>query len=338
MMSWSKWIICMLVTFILTGCTANLSNVRAMHEETELSAWIVYWDLPSGEEELAKIQHKLKNVSYFAAYFDAENKAFIPAGLQEFLQNQQHQERKYDVYLTFVNDKILNSGKVVFKDTEFLQELWQNEVTMKKHIDEIISLTKAGGYNGIEIDYERIWKNKELVPQFLQFIELLNVKAEAENLKVRIILEPSAEFVSDFVKGPEYVIMLYNLYGLHSEPGPKANTQFIKNKIRQMSPLLNYDVAVALATGGCMWGSDGSKKFITEVEAYDLEKKYQAKAWRDEKSYCRVFKYQENNVAYEVWYADSKTINEWIKVSKVNGVNKVSLWRLGSNRSIDKVK
>ena len=28
--------------------------------------------------------------------------------------------------------------------------------------------------------------------------------------------------------GPEYMVMLYNLYGLHSGPGPKADGPFIE--------------------------------------------------------------------------------------------------------------
>jgi len=87
-----------------------------------------------------------------------------------------------------------------------------------------------------------------------EFINKLYRRAQGCGLKLRVVLEPRALVsTTDFPPGSEYVIMLYNLYGLHSGPGPKANKDFIETTLERMN-LLPADKTVAFATGGCMWG------------------------------------------------------------------------------------
>ena len=47
-----------------------------------------------------------------------------------------------------------------------LRRVLANTAVMDRHIAEIISLGKEGRYDGIELDYERIWKDApDLVPK-----------------------------------------------------------------------------------------------------------------------------------------------------------------------------
>ena len=327
------------VFIILVGCNyTSQSAVNAVAKEpTKRSAWLAYWDLDAGEKDLKAIGNRLDKLSYFGAYFDKNDRVFIPKELSDKKSEPQKTKVKYETYLTFVNDKLNFDGSVVMKDIEVLRRLFSDDASMEKHIDEITELTLQGGYDGIEIDYERIWKDEEIGKSFLRFADKLYGKALKNNLKLRLVLEPSTPFSSvGFSKGPEYVVMLYNLYGLHSAPGPKANKEFIQKTVTRMK-VLPGEKSVAFSTGGCVWGDNGKKSFLTEVEAKTLAVTYGVETKRDEESQCVVFEYKDMGVSYQVWYADVKTLNYWISIAKEQGENSISLWRFGGNVDINKI-
>lgn len=327
------------VFLMLLGCTyaGQYAGNAGAKEPTKRAGWLVYWDIGAGEKDLKNIGDKLDKLSYFGAYFDENDKVFISQELSDKRNELKKKKTSYETYLTIVNDKQNRDGTSTIKDIEVLRRLFSDDALMEKHIDEIIALTLQGGYDGIELDYERIWKDEKVGQSFLHFANKLYVKALEHDLKLRIVLEPSTPFSStEFFQGPEYVVMLYNLYGLHSDPGPKANKKFIEKIIGQMQSLPG-DKSVAFATGGCLWGDNGDKKLLTEVEAKELAVKYRVETERDEASQCVVFEYKENGVSYKVWYADIKTLNNWIMTAKENGINHISLWRFGGNTNINKV-
>lgn len=323
---------------ILTGCIYHGSFAVNAKEVKKRSAWLTYWELEAGERELEKMDKKLAEISYFGAYFDKNDGLFLPKELAEKRNELKMKKVRYETYLTIINDKQNPDGSVSLKDIDVLRRVFANDEAMEKHIDEILALTLQGGYDGIEIDYEKLWTDEQVGRSFITFTEKLYEKAMRNNLKLRIVLEPSAPFgTAGFFKGPEYVVMFYNLYGLHSAPGPKANKAFIQKIITRMQALPG-EKSIALATGGCVWGDNGEKRFITEVEAKALAATYGADMRRDGESRCLVFDYQEKGIVYQVWYADMKTINFWISVAKKRGMNNISLWRLGGNVDINKTK
>ena len=335
-----KGVILTVVVVMLTGC--NYNSQFAVHavakEPTVISTWLTCWELDAGQKDLKKMETKLNKLSYFGTYFDKYDRIFIPKELSDKKSELQKTKGKYETYLSFVNDKQYLGGWFVSKDIDVLRRLFADDISMEKHIDEIIELTLQGGYDGIEIDYERIWKDEKIGQSFLKFADKLSVKARKNQLKLRIVLEPSAPFSDEgFSQGPEYVVMLYNLYGIHSFPGPKANKAFIQKTITQMKALPG-ERSVAFSTGGCVWGNNGERKFLSEVQAKTLAVTYDAETRRDEESQCVVFEYREMGVSYQVWYADVKTLNYWISIAKEQGEHNISLWRLGGNVDMDKIE
>jgi len=97
------------------------------------------------------------------------------------------------------------------------------------------------------------------------------------------------------------------------------------------------DKAVAFSTGGCLWGDNGEKMYLTEVQARTFLTEHGVEPWRDEESNCLVFKFEDMGALYEVWYADVNTLNYWISTAKEQGINAISLWRFGKNLDIDKI-
>ncbi len=330
-----------LAVFVTTGCGGALTG--SAHPEVTLSAWTAYWDMERGLTEYRGLKKRLGSVVYFAASFDANDRLTVPP---EVVAARESQRKKGGpkAFLSFVNDVTLKNGQTIEKDTVVLRRVLQSPESTDRHVAEMVALARAGGYDGIELDYERVFKDApELREKFLDFTYRLSKAAIAENLALRIVLEPSAPFDAGFCRGPEYVVMLYNLYGTHSGPGPKADRVFIEKTLDKMNALPESR-AVAFSTGGCRWekqgllGQTGKGKFIDQAEAEALRDKYRATAKRDADSAVLSFDYEAEGKAYTVWYADSETLNAWITVAANRGIKGVSLWRLGGNTGITDVK
>lgn len=299
----------------------------------KISTWVTYWDLPS-KTFSENMPGDIKNVSYFAANFNENNELVVPDKLKDFYNNTK--DYNFKKYLTIVNDVIKSDGSSIQKDTEVLKMILYDKSSRENNINQIVNLAIQYGFDGIEIDYERLKKDMTLWENFIPFINELYSKASEKGLDLRVVLEPNIPFENlNFEKGPTYVMMCYNLHGGFSDPGEKANPEFIISLIEGMN---KYDVKkdFALATGGFDWpegvsdstDGNGKVKSVTENEAKSLIREYNAEAIRDEESKYLYFKYKdEDNINYEVWYADNETLNYLASFILKEGYD-VSLWRV----------
>lgn len=302
--------------------------------ERELSAWVAYWDMDRGIREFNQANESRStygSISYFAAYFNDDQKLFIPEPLMK--KQQDINGFAGTRYLTVVNDvQGKKNAGAKFKDIGVVKKVLKNPKAQQKHADDIVKLAQKAGCSGIDLDYERVFRDKEAAKLYLQFIAVLYEKAQAEGLQLRVILEPNVDFsVHKFPKGPQYVVMLYNLYGTHSGEGPKADFAFIRKTADKMKSLPGTP-GIALAAGGCLWSSSGEKKFISEQDALSLARRYKKVPERSLKSNALRFSYKDDaGIEYTVWYADELTLTSWMNKAKDAGISDICIWRLGGS-------
>ncbi len=317
------------------------------------NAWVTYWDFEKGMKEAVAIQSQLNTVSYFAAVLDGNGKPMVMGHPHKFTG---HKFKRYRAsvkkYLTVVNDVYKDihnpKGECIAKDSQILLMIFESPETMREHITELFSLVKKHRFDGLEIDYENIWKDPEVARRYIHFLEVLAPMAENEKIPLRVILEPGffefgapattlSTLIEDFTvpEGPEYVVMCYNLFGPHSKTGgAKADARFLEKVLFKLN-YLPRPHSVALATGGCVWQEGRAPYYVTEREALLLRKSLNVKAQRDTGSHAMYFK--GKNVAgksVECWFADAKTIVAWKRQVLDYGVDGISLWRLGGNYKI----
>ena len=317
------------------------------------NAWVTYWDFEQGMKEAVAVQSQLNSVSYFAAVLDGEGKAMTMGHPHKFTgQKFTRYRASVKKYLTVVNDVYKDvhnpKGERIAKDTQILLKLFESPETINGHIADLFALVKRNRFDGLEIDYENIWKDPEIARRYVRFLEILVPLAEKEEIPLRVILEPGffefgdpvtslATLIEDFnvPEGPEYVVMCYNLYGPHSKTGgAKADTRFLEKVLFKLKSLPRPS-SVALATGGCVWQEGKAPYFVTEKEALLLQKNLYAVAQRDEGSQAMYFKGKNpSGKNVECWYADAKTIIAWKRQVMDYGVDGISLWRLGGNHKI----
>ena len=334
---------------LLSGCAGAEPLATAVklapgeHAPVAISTWITSWDKERGEKEYKKIRRHTASLSCFMAYYDHEDKLFVPEETKDiasFAKKQKQAKR----YLSVTNDWRDANGKSTAKDKELLRRLLKDAEGRKAAAAEMIAAVRELDCTGLELDYEAFFKDEELLGTYLEFAKLLAAECQNEGLDLRIVLEPRMPMDAGLPEGPEYVVMFYNLYGTHGGPGPKADGAFIQKTIKKMEALPGKKAA-AFATGGCVWedyGLLGLKKgkahFIEEEEAVELTKKFKITPQRDENSYALHFEYEDQGHNYEVWYADSETLNAWIKAAADGGITAVNIWRLGGNIDVKGIK
>ena len=70
---------------IIEGNNSNdiSSKLELSNSDSKIDAWLVYWDISNFEEEIDYWSDRRSNIIYFAAYFDENNKLFIPDNISE---------------------------------------------------------------------------------------------------------------------------------------------------------------------------------------------------------------------------------------------------------------
>ena len=330
------------LSLLLSGCAQADPMSSGSHPPIRLSAWVAAWDMESGAKEYKKLHRHLDSMSCFAVHYGKDDRLVIPEETRQIaaLAKKSGQKQRY---LTFDNDWEDGTGTARLKDVELMKRLLADDEAKDRTIRDIIAAAKELDCTGVELDYEAFWKDEKLLQDYLSFTYLLSSACLKEGLPLRIVLEPGMPMDAGLCKGPEYVVMFYNLYGKHSGPGPKADRDFIAKTVKKMEAIPGKKGA-AFATGGCIWEdygllglSKGPIRFIDEEEAAALAKAHQATLERDADSAALHFTFEENGKSCEVWYADSETLNAWIKAAADAGIENISLWRLGHNVDIRKV-
>lgn len=310
-----------LIFFGYTTWCGAAKQTPALPAET--NAWLVYWDMPNSLAELA--EENYDSISYFAAYFSDEDKLILPDDFDPAVLQDNAAPIKY---LSVVND-VVGDNKSDLKSIDVVKRTLDDDLKKTDQADEIIDMAEKNGFNGIDLDYEQVFKDKTAATEYIDFIKILYDKASEKDIKLRVILEPSVKFADyTFPQGPQYVVMMYNLYGLHSGPGPKADFAFIERTAKNMKALPG-SLGAAFANGGCLWGSNGDKKLISTSQAEALLQKYQVDPTRDPESSALYFSYEEDGVTYTVWFADKKTLADWTEKASKVGISSASIWRLG---------
>ena len=294
--------------------------------------WVVYWNFDEGLKEADRFD--LDTVVVFGAGFDEAGNVLIPEEIDfaKVLKLQaKHPMQK--LYLSFVNDVRLNNGKLVAKDVKLLHKLLKNEATMALCADEIVATAKDYKMQGVELDFENIWKEEALLKKFATFSKMVYKRTQEEGLDLRIVLEPKSLPSAELFKlDAEYVVMFYNLYGTHSGSGPKANKRFINKTVGQMEALggPNAVKTAAFAGGGFRWLRKARTKSLTQAEAEALAAKNKAFVDRDYTG-AQYFYYDEKDNRACVYYGDKKTFDYWTSIAKAKGVERYDLWCLGGN-------
>ena len=291
------------------------------------SAWLTYWDAADALDEVRALPGRFEALICFEAFFDAQGNILLPPETETLLKAMQSSGAP--VYLSLVNDVEQADGSYVQKSRELLAQELSTPEARSAHIRKIMRAVQDYKLSGLEIDYENFKKDTELWSAFSEFIGQLYSILSHNSVSLRVVMECGAPEYAEFPEGPVYSCMCYNLYGYHSGPGPKADTDFLK-KLGESWKAVPGEVHMAFATGGFLWHGSSVEKALTEQQALDWIEEHNATAKRDRKSGAlRAVVYE--NKKYTVWYADGETLKIWRETLQDMGYTHFDLFRLGGN-------
>lgn len=315
--------------FIMSACASPVQKTGGEGTPYTLSAWVVDWQGEAGISETRQANGSIDQISLFAAYFDGSGDVYLTEESAELIDAafEEAATSESTMLLTIVNDQYLNDGRVVQKNPVILREILETRESRSMHVKQIMGHVSAYPFSGVELDYEKI--PKELIGPYLEFLEELRNALSEKGFSLRVVLEPGfPSGTENLPKGIEYTVMAYNLHGPHSEPGPKADFAFIR-RLTENFPKGSRDVGMALAAGGFSWGN-GDVKALTERQAIELAENSGSPVIRDDRSGALYFKYEDGGQETEVWYADAKTLKQWMdEFYKGGGYTDFSIWRMG---------
>ena len=292
------------------------------------AAWCVYWDSDPVNDTGSYSQYK--EIVLFGCIYSEDHSLFIPEKLDK-LAAEYHDKNpagSHELYISFINDIMHPDGTSTQKSTDFLQTVLPDAELSDKVIDDMINQARIYGLDGIELDYENIHKCDDLWGAYLDFISRLYKRAASSNLKLRVILSVSTPVDKlEFIDGPQYVVMCYNLYGSHTGPGPKADEEFLRDTYNKFKDI---KADYALANGGFEWGPDNKTiRSLTAADAEVLAKDKGAEISRNSNGTLN-YSYEAGDGVHTVVYGDEQTIEKWNSVLLENADNDVgiNLWRL----------
>lgn len=317
------------ITIIVTWAVVIPGILKKEEEKINLSTWVVDWDWEEGLNELSNSIDGYSSIQTFAAYYNHHDQPFYTEEQRLVLNTifQQRNIKNKPIYLTFVNDYFHEDLTVSNKDSQLLGRIFENEQSMKLHINQMLELVNEYSFSGIVLDFENI--NEHHLPEYSHFLYMLSDELSERDLSLRVVLEAKMDFQKiNLPSDASYIVMAYNLYGTHSGPGPKASFEFIDQVITKIGTLPG-NPTICFSTGGYDWTKSGIED-LSEKEAITLQNSLNVKAIRDPASGSIIFSYYDTEGnRHTVWYGDAKTYAGWTKYTMEKGIRNFSIWRTG---------
>ena len=303
----------------------------AAYKDVMQTVWVAYWD-DHIAEALDMYGDVIQNICVFAASYDPDGQVFLPGELtaQVEMIREKSAGHSWNIYLSVTND-IVASGWSSAKDVDLLHHLLDSPEDAKKHAAELAALAQENGFDGLEIDFEALHGDMELWKSFLVFEEALIEESGKRSLPLRIVLEPATPKEGlTFPEGPEYVMMCYDLHGFGTEPGAKADRDFLIGLVEDFAFI--PDLGFALANGGYDWNVETG--YVTTLSEQNIQKllaEHEFDKERGDTSGALHGIYEdEDEDKREVWYADAETLQLWYDYLSDAAGHPVrcSLWKL----------
>jgi spore germination protein YaaH len=305
-----------------------------------LGGWVVPWQHDAGMLSLERSRGALRDVFLFAARLDEAGHPVLDgrgSGWSATVARVHAEGGR--AWLTIVNDRVSSQGAPVLKDAEIVHRLLADPTLRATHRSEIVTLAKALGVNGVDIDYENLpsWEREP----FTTFAGELAAELRAEGLLISITVQPkSGDTVS---RGPGAMdwpalcgiadrlqVMLYNEHNAATEPGPVASLDWI-------SGVVDYGLRVCPATrlvpvlkvSGMDWGPTRADwRSYTDV-ASTLEAR-RPRLRRERYNRVPWFVYRGSDGRHVVYYEDAKSLAAKAGRLQQKGLTALVLWCLGS--------
>ena len=248
-----------------------------------------------------------------------------------------------------VDDFNLEDGK------ENIRATLSHTSTRKALIDNLVSIAKQYGLDGINLDFEYI--NEDTADDFMQFMREISIACHENDIIISMDNYPPSEFrayydLEEQGKLMDYVIiMAYDNYRGTGKTGANSDTQFISDIIETMSTMVDPEkTVIAVPFYSREWriipaavAGDGNKFYESdEYGRYTLEQttymmpnaiKYLSNATYLSDINMYYYEYTEDQIIHQYWIENAETIDKKLELISSKDMGGVAFWQLGQETS-----
>lgn len=246
---------------------------------------------------------------------------------------------------------------VTMTDEDDARAILLSKENRDKAILQILEVSE--NFDGVTIDFETM-KGDELKNGFNEFI--IDLKSQMNSKKLYIAVHPVLKNSNEYYNAYDYntiskyadkIVLMIHDYAPSSVPDNLLNTEFIATPVTPFDEVYyalkaitdkNNGVAdldkieVAMSTASSVAWKTSNEKIIDGTPIYpSVDTLLKRLAQPDTKiMYSEKYKNPyafyntEDNEQILIWYEDSRSISDKIILSKMFGINSISIWRLGA--------
>lgn len=323
---------------VLSACASPAVDAEPPPLQS-VGAWVTYWDFAGGVARLEANPGAVDQAFLFLADLDAAGRPGVSrADLEAARTVSALREAGVATWLTAVNDRRDPRGKAALKDSALVHELLADPSRRTAHRRDLVELAARHGVSGLDVDYENLQPADR--DAFSGFVRELRGDLDGRGLRLSVTVQPktqesrsvgpgAADWAALCGASDRLQIMLYNLHGSRTGPGPLATKSWIAAVLGYAaSQCERARIVPVLKLGAMDWGPEGFK----ELQHADLAVLLGARSGvleRDPDGGSAFFRYDAADGAHTVYYEDAASLLEKVAFLQELGYDRVVLWSLG---------
>jgi spore germination protein YaaH len=326
--------------FLLNACLNP--TAEQVLRAARIGGWVTYWDFTNGMATVESAPGLFDDVFFFVAHLDGDGRIVLHRRVSEEqlrVSVERLSKQNIHAWLTVVNDvPDVEKADMVLKDAAVIKRVLDTDEARRVHVDALVSMLRAYGFFGIDIDYENL--PNQYRTTFSQFARELAAATHAANLQMSITVQPKKHETNSVgagamdwkvlcVAADRMQIMLYNEHNAKTSPGPMATSAWVGQIFDYaLTQCPREKLVPVFKVSGMVWGG-GSVKGIQFTDVIKLRQDKQVDAGTERRAETPYFSYLDGDVSYTVYYEDAASLAAKLYSIARYRVDAVVFWSLG---------
>lgn len=322
---------------VALSAAASVAWTRLNASELAVTAYIVPWDRDRGLRSLERHAHAITELSpvWYTPTDDGELVRNDESDTGPVVaQAQEHDLRLIPAISNFRDGRW---------DADVIHEIVTDPDLARAHVDSIVDVVSAEGWDGIDLDYEMLRSSDR--DAYAAFVGTLADRLHAmdRRLTVTVQAKTADQGTADFHAAQDYEalgaaadevrVMAYDHHWSTSDPGPIAPLGWVEDVVEYtLSRVPPEKVSLGIGAYGYDW-TQGQGTDVMGGDAVALAERYAATVQWDAEAQAPWFTYTEpDGTAHTVWYENARSIGLKADLAARMGIERVFVWKLGGEQ------
>ncbi len=309
----------------VSGPGVNFTQVNLSEYRVRFLGWVVDYD-PFSVTDFSNHSGAFTWVSPTGLYVDEEYKlGGAPA----------------DVTSTARNESVMILPLIANKnfDRSIVHGILSDTGVRDSVVDQIDRFVKAGGYDGVNIDFEDVPEgDRDLLTRFMQLLterlrpegELVTIDVPAKTSDTTIGWAGPYDYQALGQTCDLVILMVYDYHWSGGTPGAVSPLDWFEDVLRYSSSVIPASrLVVGIPFYGYDWPSGGTASGVSFQQALGTAEQVGKPVRFSNASGEYTFSYSKGGVDHEVWFQGAKSTELRLQVMQRYGLDQVAAWCIG---------